>query len=77
MASQGAHPACLFLTLTLLVTIAAPVILVTAILSTHWETMKFDRKLVEEITGHHNHTHRLTWILGAKVAKVKIKILRR
>ncbi|KAL7639258.1 UNVERIFIED_CONTAM: hypothetical protein RMT77_009747 [Armadillidium vulgare] len=72
MGSQGAHPACLFLTLTLLVTVTATAILVTAILTNHWEEIYFDSKLVEEITASKNNTHKLTWLMGGKVAKVEI-----
>lgn len=72
MASQGAHPACLFLALTLLVTGAATAILCTAILTNHWEVITFDKHIVEAIAAKHNATHTLEWMLGGKVAKVSL-----
>ncbi|XP_071518562.1 uncharacterized protein [Panulirus ornatus] len=74
MASQGAHPACLFLALTLLVTGAATVILCTAILTNHWEVITFDKDAVEAITAKHNTTHNLTWLWNGKVGKVVIQL---
>lgn len=70
MASQGAHPACLFLALTLMVTGAATAILCTAILTNYWELITFDREAVEAITRKHSDTHNLTWMWGGKVGKV-------
>ncbi|MPC46917.1 hypothetical protein E2C01_040648 [Portunus trituberculatus] len=70
MASQGAHPACLFLALTLLMTGAATAILCTAILTNYWELITFDREAVEAITARHNNTHTLTWLWEGKVGKV-------
>ncbi|XP_050715322.1 uncharacterized protein LOC126998048 isoform X4 [Eriocheir sinensis] len=74
MASQGAHPACLFLALTLLVTGAATAILCTAILTNYWELITFDREAVEAITARHNNTHTLTWLWEGKVGKVVIQL---
>ncbi|XP_064097490.1 uncharacterized protein LOC135208845 [Macrobrachium nipponense] len=73
MASQGAHPACLFLALTLLVTAAATVILCTAILTNHWELISFDREAVEAIAAKFNDTHTLEWLWDGKVGKVSIE----
>ncbi|XP_045117264.1 uncharacterized protein LOC123507965 isoform X1 [Portunus trituberculatus] len=74
MASQGAHPACLFLALTLLMTGAATAILCTAILTNYWELITFDREAVEAITARHNNTHTLTWLWEGKVGKVVIQL---
>ncbi|XP_066972913.1 uncharacterized protein [Macrobrachium rosenbergii] len=74
MASQGAHPACLFLALTLLVTAAATVILCTAILTNHWELISFDREAVEAIAAKFNDTHTLEWLWDGKVGKVNIEL---
>ncbi|XP_042880769.1 uncharacterized protein LOC122258715 [Penaeus japonicus] len=74
MASQGTHPACLFLALTLLVTTAATMILCSAILTNHWEVITFEKAEVEAIAAKHNATHTLTWLWGGKVGMVSIKL---
>lgn len=70
MASQGTHPACLFLALTLLVTTAATMILCSAILTNHWEVITFDKGEVEAIAAKHNASHTLSWLWGGKVGMV-------
>ncbi|XP_018014136.1 uncharacterized protein LOC108671163 [Hyalella azteca] len=70
MGSQGAHPACLFLALTLTVTVAATVLLCTAMLSNHWEVISLNRPLLEALVQKHNASHTLTWLFGGIVAKV-------
>ncbi|KAG7178174.1 hypothetical protein Hamer_G003962 [Homarus americanus] len=73
MASQGAHPACLFLALTLLITGAATAILCSAILTNHWEVITFDKTRVASIAAKHNATHTLTWLWNGKVGKVSVQ----
>ncbi|XP_047469267.1 uncharacterized protein LOC125025325 [Penaeus chinensis] len=74
MASQGTHPACLFLALTLLVTTAATMILCSAILTNHWEVITFDKAEVEAIAAKHNASHTLSWLWGGKVGMVSIEL---
>ena len=70
MGSQGAHPACLFLSLTILVAGTATVLLSTAVLTDHWEVVTVDRTIVEIIVAKHNSTYALSWLYGGRVAKV-------
>ncbi|XP_076051184.1 uncharacterized protein LOC143031358 [Oratosquilla oratoria] len=74
MATQGAHPACVFLTLTVLVTAAATVLLCSAVLTDHWEVITFDKEQVMSITRNRNATHNVTWLWNDKVARVDIRV---
>ena len=74
MASQGAHPACLFLAVTLLVTATSTVMLSTAILTNHWEVITFDHDMVNAIAQKHNGTHSLQWLYEKQVGKVSLNL---
>ena len=70
MGSQGAHPACIFLAVTLLVTAGATMLLCTAMFTNHWELITFSQTEVEKFVARNNATHSLEWLYDRKVAKV-------
>lgn len=62
-------PPVVFLMITLLMTISATAMLCVAVMTDHWEIIRWDRDAVQaKIT---NNTHnRLQWFLGGRVAKI-------
>lgn len=65
-----APPPIIFLLITLLMTLSATGLLCLAVMSDHWETIRWDRNLLEHLTN--NTSNRLHWHLDDKVARLPI-----
>lgn len=63
-----APPSVLFLLLTLLTTISATGLLCLAVMTDHWEIIRWDRNLLHHITS--NTSNQLNWHLEGKVARI-------
>lgn len=60
----------IFLLITLLMTISATGLLCLAVMTDHWEIIRWDRNLLQHLTN--NTSHRLYWHLDDKVARLPI-----
>lgn len=63
-----APPSILFLLLTLLTTISATGLLCLAVMTDHWEIIRWDRNLLNHIAS--NTSNQLNWHLEGKVARI-------
>lgn len=63
-----APPPLLFLLLTLLTTLSATGLLCFAVMTDHWEIIRWDRNLLDHLTS--NTTNELDWHLDEKVARL-------
>lgn len=65
-----APPPIIFLLVTLLMTLSATGLLCLAVMTDHWEIIRWDRNLLEHLTN--NTANRLHWHLDDKVARLPI-----
>lgn len=63
-----APPPILFLLLTLLTTVSATGLLCLAVMTDHWEIIRWDRNLLDHLTS--NTSNELNWLLDEKVARL-------
>lgn len=63
-----APPPILFLLLTLVTTISATGLLCLAVMTDHWEVIRWDRNLLDHLTS--NTSNQLNWLLDEKVARL-------
>lgn len=65
-----APPPVIFLMITLLMTISATAVLCVAVMTDHWESITWDRDLLNKLTN--NTSHSLRWHLNGRVASMSI-----
>lgn len=66
-----APPPVIFLMITLLMTISATAMLCVAVMTDHWESITWDRDLLNKLTN--NTTHSLRWHLNGRVASMPVQ----